>query len=341
MNSPLVSVVLPVYNCESYIKQAVESILKQTYTSFELLIIDDASTDKTVSIIKKYNDNRICLIEKPRNSGYTNSLNLGLKMAKGKYIARMDGDDISTWDRFAKQVTFLEVNEDVILCGSWFRVIGTGKVIQLPEDGDAIKLHLLRGNCIAHPSVMIRKKTLNDLSLVYDVKREPAEDYDLWTRLALKGKLHNLQEVLLDYRIHGNQVSNKLREKQKQNDFEIKRNLFSTLDFYLLPEESVVFDKMLNHGNGISFKDVTTFKKMQMKLLASNTKKIFEPKGFANEIFYLDKFIVKRCFLDKKEFYPMTFVQFLIIKNGLTYKLSLRDQLKLLIKSLTFFKVKE
>ncbi|TDE04571.1 glycosyltransferase family 2 protein [Flavobacterium hiemivividum] len=340
INEPIVSVVLPVYNCENYVKQAIQSILNQTFRDFELLIIDDASTDETVKIINSYTDNRIQLILKPLNSGYTNSLNYGIQIAKGKYIARMDGDDISMLNRFAKQVSFLEVNHEVIVCGSWFRVIGSGKVIQLPENADLIKSHLLRGNCIAHPSVMIRKESLNRLSAVYDANREPAEDYDLWTRLALIGKLHNLQEVLLDYRIHNNQVSNKQGEKQKQNDFEIKRNLYSVLDFNFLPVESVVFEKMLNHGNGIIFKDVPVFKKMQLKLLASNSKNVFEPKSFKAEILYLDKFIIKRCFLDKKDFYPITFLQYLQVKNDLSYKLNFTDQLKLFVKSMIFFKVK-
>lgn len=340
MANPLVSVILPVYNCEMYVRQSVESILTQSYANFELLIIDDASTDETVAIIKSYHDERIQLIEKQNNSGYINSLNYGLKIAKGKYIARMDGDDVSLPDRFAKQVAFLEADIEVILCGSWFRILGSENVAKLPECHDDIKAHFLRGNCIAHPSVMMKKKSLDELVLVYDESREPAEDYDLWVRLALRGKLHNLQEVLLNYRIHEDQISTKKSIKRRQNVIEIKQGLFSVLDLDLLAEERVVLNKLIDNGNGICFEDVNNFKKLRLKLFASNTKAIFESNGFKKEILHLDKIIVKRCFLDKKKFYPTTFLQYLRIKNSLDFKLNFKDQCKLAIKSLIFFKVK-
>ena len=112
---PKITVLMPVYNCELYIQEAIESILHETYSDFEFLILDDASTDQTVSIIKKYKDACIQLIEKLLKAGYTNSLNYGLTIARGKYIARMDGDDISFPDRFVKQVTYLEANPGVVL----------------------------------------------------------------------------------------------------------------------------------------------------------------------------------------------------------------------------------
>ena len=275
-----------------------------------------------------------------QNAKQSKARNLGIFNARGKYIAFLDADDISIKERLAKQVSFLESNHDIILCGSWFRIMAMGKIIRLPEFHEEIKLHLLRGNCIAHSSVMVRKCSLNELSVIFEISKEPSEDFDLWSRLVMRGQLHNLQEVLLDYRVHNEQLSAKQYAKQKQSSLSTKHSLFGHLDFEFTNQEKEVFDKMLNHGNGISFKDVATFKKMQLKLLASNAENIFEPKGFENEMFYLDKFIVKRCFLDKKEFYPITFVQYLTVKNGLTYKLNIKDQLKLLIKSLTFYKVK-
>ena len=117
-SSPKISVILPVYNSELYIKETIDRVLNQTFSDFELLIIDDCSTDKTVSIIKEYSDERICLIEKEKNSGLINSLNFGISLAKGEYIARMDGDDICLLERFAKQVAFLDKNPTIILCGT-------------------------------------------------------------------------------------------------------------------------------------------------------------------------------------------------------------------------------
>ena len=130
--APLVSVILPVYNCESFIHETVESILNQTYIDFELLIIDDASSDETVMKIKQFEDDRIKLIEKPENTGYTNSLNQGIKLAKGKYIARMDSDDICEPNRFEKQVKMLENRPELIVCGSAIQINGGDQVLKYP-----------------------------------------------------------------------------------------------------------------------------------------------------------------------------------------------------------------
>lgn len=120
---PLISVLMPVYNCSKYIHSSTTSILNQTFSDIELIIIDDCSTDNTVDIIKTFNDKRIVLIVKQKNSGITNSLNYALDIAKGKYIARMDGDDISNIDRLEKQYEFMEGHPDVVLCGGGYEVI--------------------------------------------------------------------------------------------------------------------------------------------------------------------------------------------------------------------------
>lgn len=337
MKQNKISVIMPVYNCELYVKEAIDSILNQTYTNFELLIIDDASTDKTIELVKEYLDVRINLIEKPINTGLTNSLNLGLQLAEGKYIARMDGDDISLPERFAKQISFLETNREVILCGSWFRIIGSDRVIKVPEKHDEIKVAFLKGNCIAHPSVMIRKQALDAFQVVYDVSKEPAEDYDLWVRLMLIGKLHNLQEVLLDYRTHGEQVTKRQNAKQKNRVLEIKSTVFDFLELELLPEESLVFDKVINNGMGIGFNDIVIFKKLQTKLLVANTRNFFEPIGFKKEILDLEKIVIKRCFTTKLAYHPKTYIEYLKIRRELRFRLTIFEEFKLAIKSLIFF----
>ncbi|WP_369769536.1 glycosyltransferase family 2 protein [Flavobacterium sp. WC2416] len=338
MPLPIISVLMPVYNCEQYIREAVDSILNQTYADFELLVIDDASSDGTVSILKSYKDSRIQLIEKPINTGYTNSLNLGLQLAKGRYIARMDGDDISLAERFSKQVAFLEDNPKVILCGTWYSIMGSDRIVKLPERHDVIKVALLKGNCFAHPSVMIRKQCLEGFSIVYDVSKEPAEDYDLWVRLVMKGNLHNLQEVLLDYRTHSNQVTKKQSDKQKDSVLKTKRNLFNFLELDLLPNEELVLNKVLNNGAAINFNDIYIFKKLQNKLLASNKKYIFEPVAFKKSILDLETIIVNSYFLKRNRFTPRIYFEYLRIKNSLNFKLNLNIEIKLAIKSLIFYK---
>lgn len=338
MKQPKISVIMPVYNCELYVNEAIDSILNQTEIDFEFLIIDDASSDSTVSLIKSYNDSRIQLIEKPINTGYTNSLNHGLKIAKGKYIARMDGDDISLPKRFAKQVSFLEANQDVIVCGSWFSLIGSDRIVRVTENHEDIKLAFLKGNCIAHPAVMMRKQSLDAFQVVYDVSKEPAEDYDLWIRLMLKGKLHNLQEVLLDYRTHSEQVTKTHSVEQNNKVVETKNSIFGFLEIDLLLEERLVLDKIINNGINLSFPDIGTFQKLQKKLLSSNTKLFFEPIGFRKEMLDLEKMVVKRCFITKPAYLPTTFIEYLKVKKQLHFKLTTKDEFKLAIKSLVFYR---
>lgn len=330
---------MPVYNCELYVSEAIDSILNQTEIDFEFLIIDDASNDQTVSIIKKYNDRRIQLIEKTLNTGYTNSLNLGLQLAKGLYIARMDGDDISFPERFAKQVLFLEANQDVIVCGSWFSLIGSDRIVKVPENHEDIKVAFLKGNCIAHPSVMMRKKSLDAFQVVYDVSKEPAEDYDLWVRLMLKGKLHNLQEVLLDYRTHGEQVTKRQSVEQNNKVLETKNSMFDFLELDLMPEERSVLNKVINNGAGIVATDIGIFQKLQTKLLVSNTRNFFEPIGFKKEIVNLEKMVIKRCFTAKFVYLPKTYIEYLKVKKQLRFKLTTVEELKLAIKSVVFYRL--
>lgn len=230
MKPPLVTVLMPVYNTAKYLKEAIDSILTQTYTSFEFVIIDDASTDASVSIVQSYKDSRIKLFVKPQNTGYTTSLNMGLEVAKGKYIARMDGDDISTIDRLEKQVAFLEQQTDIAVCGSWYEYIGGKKIIELPSTHDEIKVALLTYCAMGHPTVMLRNSFFKENQLKYNIENEPAEDYDLWARISSVGRLANIPEVLLHYRIHANQVSTLQTSIQQSISHKVGIQLLMTLE---------------------------------------------------------------------------------------------------------------
>jgi glycosyltransferase involved in cell wall biosynthesis len=337
--TPKISVLLPVYNCELYIQTAVESILNQTFTDFEFLIIDDASTDDTVFIIKKINDSRIQLIEKPLNSGYTNSLNYGLQIAKGRYIARMDGDDISMPERFAQQIAYLESHPDVVVCGTTYKIVGNDKRITLPENHEAIKIGLLWGNCILHPSVMIRKKMLDDFSISYDTSKEPAEDYDMWVRLLSLGKLHNLQEVLMEYRLYGNQVSRKRAEEQKKNVVQANFKMLQYLSINWDRNEYDFLERNFRKTDAIHFKDLKIFKEVQHKLAVANTLTVFfEPKEFCQYLVELEADILRKCFLKQKRYSPSLYLEYLLAKYKWKVQLTKKQELKLLVKSLVFWK---
>ncbi|WP_293892556.1 glycosyltransferase family 2 protein [Flavobacterium sp.] len=334
MLKPFITVLMPVYNCERFIQQAIESVLNQTYSNFEFLIIDDCSTDQTISFIKKYNDSRINFIEKPINSGYTISLNLGFKIAKGKYIARMDGDDICVPTRFEKQVLFLEENPDVIVCGSLSKILGTNTIMIVPENHEEIKLAMLKANCIIHPSVMIQKKSIDEFSIVYDTSKEPAEDYDLWVRLAILGSLYNLQEVLLHYRMYDEQVSNVRNENQKKIAKECRLKLLNHLPFAKMENEIIVLKKFIEYDVSIKFTEILLYhEKIKKSILQSNVNGFFEKKGLEDYLSYIEYETVKAYFLRRKKYNPSIFFNYLKIRSVVSLNFVFRDEFKLFLKS--------
>lgn len=202
---------MPVYNGEKYLREALDSILAQTFTDFEFIIVDDGSTDATMAILSSYNDPRLRLLKNQHNSGISASLNRGLSLARGQYLARMDCDDISHPDRFALQLRFLDENPSIDIVGSWIELIDensrpTGEVGQYISSPLALRWITLFSPPVAHPSVMLRRR-LFDHCGQYDPLEEPAEDYGLWARLSLSVRFANLQSCLLRYRVHRSSVS--------------------------------------------------------------------------------------------------------------------------------------
>ena len=214
MNKPQISVLMPVYNGEKFLREAIESILNQTYKDFEFLIINDGSTDRTREIIFSYNDSRIRYIENERNLKLIASLNKGLDLARGKYIARMDADDISMPDRLQKQFDFLELNPEVGLCGSRCKNISDTHDPIFPETNEQIRFRLFFSNHFAHPTVCMRKSVLDANNLRYEYKYIHAEDYGLWLKMMKYTKLAILQEFLVLRHEHPEQLSNIHSEEQ-------------------------------------------------------------------------------------------------------------------------------
>jgi len=210
LSNPLVSVVMSVYNSEKYLKEAIESILNQTYTNFEFIIVNDGSTDNSLDIIQEYmkKDERIVLISR-ENKGLPYSLNEGIEKAKGKYIARMDADDISLPTRFEEQVRFMEENEEVGVCGTSVLDIDTGDKWILTSKDNELKVQLLFSSVFAHPSVMIRKELFDSYSLSYDVNYRQSQDFELWTRMSEYTKFANLKKQLLKYRVLDDSITRK------------------------------------------------------------------------------------------------------------------------------------
>lgn len=226
---PIVSVVMPAYNAEKYIGEAIDSILGQTFTDFEFIIVNDGSTDKTKEIIESYDDPRLVYLENEKNSGIVKTLNKGLDAAQGKYIARMDADDISMPERFAEQVRYLDRHPDIGIVGSWLRIIdGDGvykydfKFKTRPDDCYA---NMLYGTPVAHPAVMLRAEILRNNNLNYDDNFRGIEDYFLWWQCRKYTKITNIAQPLINYRKHNSQITN----NQISEDFLEKQEKFMKL----------------------------------------------------------------------------------------------------------------
>jgi glycosyltransferase involved in cell wall biosynthesis len=206
-----ISVVMSVYNGEKFVKQTVASILNQTFRDFEFIIIDDGSTDSSKKIIESFNDHRINLISR-ENKGLTPSLNEGLSLSRGKYIARMDADDIAEPERFEKQINFLDSHSNVYICGTWAKIIDennkeTGKY-KTPVESEKIKRTMLWHNPFIHPSTMFRREIIDKVGY-YSEKTKYAQDYEYWSRIIKKFSGVNIPEFLMKYRVSPKSMTRK------------------------------------------------------------------------------------------------------------------------------------
>ncbi|MCP4397497.1 MAG: glycosyltransferase [bacterium] len=239
MIPPKVTVLLPVYNGERYLRRAIESILQQSYSSFEFLIIDDGSTDLSLKIVQSYQDARIRLLENGRNLGLIDSLNRGMGLAKGEYIARMDCDDISLPERLARQVAYLDTHPDIGVLGCGVRVIDAcGNpmfLVDFPQENGFIKWSLCFYNPLAHPTVMMRKEVVLSVGgYKFDFLQEDEtystihnEDYDLWRRLWRVTSFCNLPDRLLYLRKHADNISKVYLAEQIENGLNINRQILA------------------------------------------------------------------------------------------------------------------
>lgn len=218
-SNPLVSVILPVFNAQNTILDALNSIVAQTYTNIEIIVINDGSSDASEQLIKSINDFRIKYVVNDSNKGLIYTLNRGLQMAKGKYIARMDADDFSLPSRLEKQVEVMEANPDVVVCGCDIELFGNVKSHRCRStlkmlDSSGLKQLLVKVPCFAHPTVMMRKSVLDSNQIQYDYNYLHAEDYKLWIDLAPLGNFYMIPLPLLKYRISDTQITKASNKKQ-------------------------------------------------------------------------------------------------------------------------------
>lgn len=210
---PRVTVLMAVYNGEAFLREAVESILTQTYRDFEFLVIDDGSTDDSRAIVASYDDPRIRIIDNPHNIGLTRSLNRGLAIARGELIARQDADDVSHPQRIERQVSFMELHPEIAMVGCQARLIrqhGKPRISRLLRKATTlagIRYQFLHTNPFIHTSVLFRRKIVWDTLGGYNEDFKTSQDFELWSRLLARYRAANLSEMLVDNRWHPQSIS--------------------------------------------------------------------------------------------------------------------------------------
>jgi len=263
-SNPKVSVVMPVFNSQKFVACAVRSILIQSFTDFEFIIIDDCSTDNTNKILNSFNDHRIKLLKLNENKGNYYAQNMGMKQAKGKYICVMDSNDIALPNRIQRQFEFMEANQKIGLCGSFVKVIDSDEIITAPEDHEEIKVWSLCNIMFRHPSVFIRIEFLKKYKLKYNESYRYAGDYDFLVRATHLFPVTNIQEVLLEYRRHADQIST----AHNSENIKIVQN--------------IILSQLTNFKKSISDKDKQLHLALMNRVPLKNKSELNQLKEWAN-----------------------------------------------------------
>lgn len=279
MDSPLISVVMPVYNAEKYIRKAVESILNQTEEDFELLIVDDCGIDNSINIVREMNDSRIKILSNDINRGIAFSRNKAIDNARGRYIALMDDDDIAPLDRFKIEKNFLEENQDIdIVGGQMIWINENDQQVTFPNqilcNPNCVWAELLFMDVIANGSTMLRTELIKKNNLRYKDGFLGMEDYKFWTECSVVGKIVNLNQVLLYWRnIQGNETHRTqtefMNEKMKKYSL-IQKEALKMNGFQLEEEEYEIFCKSfcINRKQFISIKELKEARDVLKKLIS-------------------------------------------------------------------------
>lgn len=276
MKPPELSIIMPVYNSVKYVAEAVNSLLSQSFTNFELIIINDASTDGSTDVLKNFKDSRIKLLNNNKNGGIVYSRNRGLAKARGKFVAQFDSDDVALPEKFEKQIGFLKKNPGFGMVGSWVRMIdGDGKMMKekwkLPAKPRLIPAIMLFRNYFVQSTIVVRREAIPEGG--YRSGFDVVEDYQMWIDIAKKYPTWNLPEYLVNYRVHGLSATNSDTGRLRNQDQLIYRGLFSELKIDL--DDNSLETHLLIKGND-PIKDFKTLKRIEehLKLLILQSKNV-------------------------------------------------------------------
>ena len=304
----MVSVIMPAYNSEKYIDEAIQSIVNQTYKDFEFIIINDGSIDNTLEKIKKYDDSRIKIIENEKNLGIVKSLNKGLSMSKGKYIVRMDSDDISIFNRIEKQVEFMEKHSDVGVLGTNMIIFGENVepyVHSFSTNKHMLKAEMLFNTCIAHPTTIIRTEVLKKHGLKYNEYFCGREDFVLWWEIARVSNIAVMPEALHKYRIHNSQETKKVSNHTLNNTYDFLMKRLDNLNLRLSSNEiDCLFKYCIGDYDKFTSEEGETFIHMINKIILNNkTNKYFNEKYLKRVCSLAINYIAMHSFPNEKEKY--------------------------------------
>jgi len=287
--TPSVSVNMPVYNVEPYVRESIESVLSQSFEDFELIIVDDGSTDGSLDVVRSFNDKRIKIIQNEKNMGLVYTRNKLVRESCGEFIAVLDSDDIATVDRLKIQYEFLKENPKYAVVGGWLKTIRSngahfGNVWRYITDPDQLPVRLLFGNQIAHSAVMMRRNILDESP--YKAEFPVGQDYDLWVRLSQKHKIINLPELFYYYRQHQNSVTKSKKSVQDDSTYKILK--YQLYKFGISPSENELeFHRKIGKTNLVkSYDDLTKIEAWFKKLIEANRKKSVYPTNIFNKVIF-------------------------------------------------------
>lgn len=297
---------MPVYNAEKYLEEAIESILNQTFNNYEFIIINDGSQDSSEKIIKKFKDSRIKYIKNEKNMGLIYTLNKGIDLCNGEYIARMDSDDICHPRRLEEQISYLEKNEETDICGTSYIKFGEKireKTIKMPISNEEIKVQVLFSSPICHPSVVVRKKVFKNIK--FEEYYRGMEDYRLWSKLILTSKFYNIDKELINYRVTETgitQTSEKYTVVMMERFKTLIKELFESLNFILSEDELNLYSIIQNNQGIITeYKDdtINNYILLSKKIIEQNRKINYCDENLLKERF--GKNLIKIYWLNRKK----------------------------------------
>ena len=328
-----VTVLMPTYNVAPYMKEAVESVLQQTYSDLELLVIDDCSTDGTLDVVGAIEDPRIRIERNERNLGLADNLNRGLSLITTEYVARMDGDDIALPNWLEKEMAYLETHPEVGVCGGGGERFGAvSSIISFPEEHENIAVNMLFQCTIIVPT--FRMSLYHEHGLRYRADAFPAEDYRFWSDALCVTRLHNISETLFRYRMHPSQICSSRKEEQNGKVTEVQKRMLAHIDGLSSSEMDYFTGQFLRDIDSSS--DWRQRRKFVKLLLERNrTKGFFDPAAQKRQLsFHLQQklyYTIVGRFFDHGYSLP---AYFRYIGSGLALRTGWHYEVKFFLKSI-------